>query len=151
MTELNRNDNDDFNGDNGFAQQDLNDNEIVNQEELNEDNFLTVERPEIILRPEVIFAIQEELKEIDENELSLSDDAEKDLLTILESKILSEEEAENLSEDAEDDVLDGVNDSVIVPRQKDEQHCQRCWLLVRSSAPRCPIHDDDCPIFKDVG
>ncbi|HRE02289.1 MAG TPA: hypothetical protein PLV68_13385, partial [Ilumatobacteraceae bacterium] len=32
------------------------------------------------------------------------------------------------------------------PKRSDEQLCPSCFLLVRNSAPTCPIGDDDCPI-----
>lgn len=86
--------------------------------------------------------------EEDENELVLPDDAEEDLLTILESKINSE-----LAEQEEQEVQTSSDDSqefLIMPKRVDEQHCQRCWLLVRKGAPKCPVHDDDCPIFSSA-
>ena len=33
------------------------------------------------------------------------------------------------------------------PKQQNEQLCPTCFLLVRPSAPNCPVGDDDCPIF----
>jgi len=86
--------------------------------------------------------------EEDENELVLPDDAEEDLLTILESKINSE-----LVEQEEQEFQTSSDDSqefMIMPKRVDEQHCQRCWLLVRRGAPKCPVHDDDCPVFSSA-
>ena len=34
------------------------------------------------------------------------------------------------------------------PKQQNEQLCSTCFLLVKSSAPNCPVGDDDCPIFS---
>ena len=34
------------------------------------------------------------------------------------------------------------------PKRADEQLCPSCFLLVRASAPACPVGDDDCPIFS---
>ena len=36
----------------------------------------------------------------------------------------------------------------LLPKQQDEQLCPSCFLLVRASAPNCPVGDDDCPIFS---
>jgi len=91
-------------------------------------------------------------EDLDENELVLPDDAEADLLTILESKI----HAESLEDqdDIEESLSHNDEDSIAVllkPRRSDEEHCQTCWLLVRKTAPKCPEHRDDCSIFKNVG
>lgn len=87
--------------------------------------------------------------EEDENELSLPDDAEEDLLTILQGKINSE----LVEQEQEEEALTSTDDShefLIMPKRIDEQHCQRCWLLVRKGAPKCPVHDDDCPVFSSA-
>ena len=34
------------------------------------------------------------------------------------------------------------------PKRADEQLCPNCFLLVRASAPACPVGDDACPIFS---
>jgi hypothetical protein len=88
----------------------------------------------------------------DENELVLPDDAEADLLTILESKIHAEslEDDEDLEVSASSDDSDTI-EALLNPRRPDEQHCQVCWLLVRRTAPKCPEQRDDCTIFKSVG
>ena len=88
----------------------------------------------------------------DENELVLPDDAEADLLTILESKIHAEslEDDEDLEVSALPDDSDTIQ-ALLKPRRPDEQHCQVCWLLVRRTAPKCPEQRDDCTIFKNVG
>jgi hypothetical protein len=85
----------------------------------------------------------------DENELRLPDDAEADLLTILENKIRAESKVEEEEEvEDSDESSDLADEPIFMPRKTDEQHCQRCWLLVRKGAPKCPVHDDDCPIFS---
>lgn len=138
MTNLKQND------DNDFAQEEPNDADIFRQPEFEEDESLVVEES----APSVESSNNQD--ESDENDLDFSDEAEEDLLTILEHKINSEKDAE-VVEVMEDDSIENTNDAIIIPRQKNEQHCQRCWMLVRNNAPRCPAHDDDCPIFQGVG
>ena len=45
------------------------------------------------------------------------------------------------------DRVKGEGGERLMPKQQDEQLCSSCFLLVRSSAPNCPVGDDDCPIF----
>jgi hypothetical protein len=92
------------------------------------------------------------VEDSDENELILPDDAEADLLTILESKIHAESLEDE--EDMEQSLSHNDEDSIaalLKPRRSDEEHCQTCWLLVRRTAPKCPEQRDDCTIFKSVG
>lgn len=138
MTNLNQND------DNDLAQEEPNDADIFRQPEFEEDESSVVEESAPSVEP------SNNQDESNENDLDFSDEAEEDLLTILEHKINSEENTE-VVETIEDDSTANIDDAIIIPRQKDEQHCQRCWMLVRSNAPRCPAHDDDCPIFQSVG
>ncbi len=49
--------------------------------------------------------------------------------------------------DDEPDVR-GEGGERLQPKQVDEQLCSSCFLLVRPSAPNCPVGDDDCPIFS---
>jgi hypothetical protein len=89
---------------------------------------------------------QDDDEDEDETGAFVSDDSEADLLTILQSKV----HAESIEEDNGECVLEEdefADQIVLIPRQIGEQHCQRCWLLVRTNAPKCPTHDDDCPIF----
>jgi len=143
MTELNQND------DTDLAQQNPDDEDILNQEEADEAG-----QDESLVQGtyQSSVVLEKEQDEGDDNELALSDDAEADLLTILQNKIHAEnKEEEDDSEAVEEDTVESTNDLLILPRKKDEQHCQRCWLLVRNTAPKCPVHDDDCPIFQVVG
>ncbi|NBR93174.1 MAG: hypothetical protein EBT46_06840, partial [Actinobacteria bacterium] len=76
----------------------------------------------------------------DENELATADDQEEDLLKILEDKLRTSDdfapEGEEPVSEA-DDSTDGT--PLIQPRRPDEDHCQQCFLLVRKSAPKCPV------------
>ena len=67
-------------------------------------------------------------EEVDENEMSGSDD-------------------ETAPVDIED-ATDGT--PLLQPRRPDEEHCQQCFLLVRKSAPKCPVDHDLCPLFPTV-
>jgi len=85
--------------------------------------------------------------DVDENEFASADDEEADLATILQEKLRS---GEDLPEDEvevvdTDDVTDGT--PLLQPRRPDEEHCQQCFLLVRKSAPKCPVDHDLCPMF----
>jgi len=84
----------------------------------------------------------------DENELATVDDEEADLATILQEKLRSGDDLPP-EEDGElmdgDDVTDGT--PLLQPRRPDEEHCQQCFLLVRKSAPKCPVDHDLCPLY----
>lgn len=86
------------------------------------------------------------------------DDIEEDLLSQLEailsphSLTLADESEDtpasprrsaNIKDDdeEEDESLGAVK-----PRQKDEVHCGRCYILVKATIGRCPVDDDSCPV-----
>lgn len=110
---------------------------ITDDERLNLDDDDEVEKPK-----------RKRSEDIDENELSGVDDEEADLATILAEKLRSSDE---LAPDDEvtvvdvDDPTDGT--PLLQPRRPDEDHCQQCFLLVRKSAPKCPVDHDLCPRF----
>lgn len=87
-------------------------------------------------------------EEADENEFSSIDDEEADLATILAEKLRSGDELPP-EDDVEvvdlEDATDGT--PLLQPRRPDEEHCQQCFLLVRKSAPKCPVDHDLCPLF----
>ncbi|RLE22894.1 MAG: hypothetical protein DRJ50_06980 [Actinobacteria bacterium] len=79
----------------------------------------------------------------DDDEL-LDDDVEEDLDKILKDRLVAaDDEAE-----ADAQPVRGAGGEQLQPKQRDEQLCSSCFLLVRSNAPNCPIGDDDCPIFS---
>jgi hypothetical protein len=41
----------------------------------------------------------------------------------------------------------GSSDEALQPKRADEILCSSCFLLVRQSAPTCPVGDDACPVF----
>ena len=84
----------------------------------------------------------------DDEDLLTADDVEADLDTILKDRLVSAEEA--AGEDDEDEEPEDRTDpgDRLQPKRADEQLCSNCFLLVRNSAPGCPVAaDDDCPIF----
>ena len=85
----------------------------------------------------------------DEEDLRTEDDVEADLDAILREKLTAAEESP-LEEDEEDVVVDDKTDGMerLQPRRPDETQCTQCFLLVRNSAPGCPVEDDACPLFK---
>lgn len=90
-------------------------------------------------------------EEVDENEMSGSDDEEADLATILADKLRSNDQLSPDDETAAVDVEDATDGTPLLqPRRADERHCQQCFLLVRNSAPKCPVDHDLCPLFPAV-
>jgi len=89
----------------------------------------------------------EEEEEEDDDDLVAPDDVEADLDRILKDRMVASED-ENEDEDEEapvddrGDTIDGLQ-----PKRADETLCSSCFLLVRSTAPGCPVEDDNCPIF----
>jgi len=84
----------------------------------------------------------------DEDDLRTEDDVEADLSSILQDKLASPQETAPEEEDevVGDDRTDGVER--LQPRRPDETQCSHCFLLVRQTAPGCPVEDDACPLFK---
>jgi hypothetical protein len=90
-------------------------------------------------------------EEVDENEMSGSDDEEADLATILADKLRSSDQLSPDDETAPVDIEDATDGTPLLqPRRADEEHCQQCFLLVRKSAPKCPVDHDLCPLFPTV-
>jgi hypothetical protein len=73
---------------------------------------------------------------------------EADLDTILKDRLVTAEEQNEEDEEAAevDDPRADPGDR-LQPKRSDEQLCSHCFLLVRATAPACPMGDDDCPIF----
>ena len=83
----------------------------------------------------------------DEEDLLTADDVEEDLDKILKDKLATEELAPEDEEEVEVDDR-SAGDDRLQPKRPDEQLCTSCFLLVRDSAPICPVGDDSCPIFS---
>ncbi len=85
-------------------------------------------------------------EDVDDNEMLSKEDVEADLASILQEKLASSDEFAPEDEVAEqEDFTDGT--PMLQPRRPDEEHCQQCFLLVRRSAPKCPVDHDLCPLF----
>ena len=84
----------------------------------------------------------------DDDDLITPDDVEEDLDKILKDRLASEDvDAEEEEEEVEDR---GSTDDGLQPKRPDEQLCTSCFLLVRESAPQCPVGDELCPIFSQL-
>ena len=83
----------------------------------------------------------------DEDEDMLApDDVEADLDTILKDRLVAADDEGD--EDEEEPEERGESADRLQPKRADEQLCPSCFLLVRQSAPMCPVGDDDCPLFS---
>lgn len=83
----------------------------------------------------------------DDEDLITPDDVEADLDTILKDRMVASEETP--AEEEEEEEFDDRGDSSdrLQPKRPDERLCGSCFLLVRESAPQCPVGDDSCPLF----
>lgn len=84
--------------------------------------------------------------EDDDDDLTTPDDVEADLDTILKDRLVAADEEGDEEEDEPEDRVDGADR--LQPKRADEELCPSCFLLVRRSAPMCPVGDDDCPMFS---
>jgi hypothetical protein len=84
----------------------------------------------------------------DDDDLRTEDDVEADLDSILRDKLTAADD-QPPEDDEEDAVVDDKTDGMerLQPRRPDETQCTQCFLLVRNSAPGCPVEDDACPLF----
>jgi hypothetical protein len=88
-----------------------------------------------------------EEEEDEDDDLLSPDDVEADLDRILKDRLVTtdDDNEEDEEEEEPEDRADGANR--LQPKRADEQLCPQCFLLVRASAPTCPVGDDACPIF----
>ena len=83
----------------------------------------------------------------DDDDIIAPDDVEADLDTILKDRLVAAED--DGAEDEEDEPEDRSESSDrLQPKRPDERLCPSCFLLVRNSAPICPVGDDECPLFS---
>ncbi len=85
-------------------------------------------------------------EEDEDDDLLSPDDVEADLDRILKDRMVTVEDEDEDEEVEPDERGEGADR--IQPKRPDEQLCPSCFLLVRASAPACPVGDDDCPIFS---
>lgn len=98
--------------------------------------------------PEVVARKAGTEDEDDDEDLRTEDDVEADLDAILREKLTAADETP-LDDDEEEVVVDDKTDGLerLQPRRPDEIQCTQCFLLVRKTAPGCPVEDDACPLF----
>jgi len=86
--------------------------------------------------------------EEDDDDLTTPDDVEEDLDKILKDRLVAADDVPIEDDDEEGEVDERNTDGDrLQPRQAGEEMCAQCFLLVRRSAPNCPVGDDACPIF----
>ncbi len=82
----------------------------------------------------------------DDDDVVAPDDVEEDLAEILKDRLASEDvPAEDEESEEVDDKTSGEDS--LQPKRADEVMCSSCFLLVRQSAPACPVGDEACPVF----
>jgi hypothetical protein len=81
----------------------------------------------------------------DDDDMVAPDDVEEDLASILKDRLASEDLP--AEEDEVVETEDRNADDALQPKKADEVQCTNCFLLVRNSAPSCPMGDDTCPLF----
>jgi len=92
-----------------------------------------------------------EEEEDDDDEILAPDDVEADLDRILKDRMVTSDEQDD---DDDDDATAtaaperGEDSGRLQPKRSDEVLCSSCFLLVRTSAPGCPVGDDACPVFS---
>jgi hypothetical protein len=84
--------------------------------------------------------------EDEDDDILSPDDVEADLDRILKDRMVAKEDEED---EDDDEVVEERTDAPdrLQPKRADETLCSNCFLLVRSTAPGCPVGDDDCPVF----
>jgi len=97
-------------------------------------------------------AVEDTLEEVEDPDADLrtEDDVEADLDSILKEKLTAADDTPLEDEEEDGVVVDDKTDGMerLQPRRPDEKQCAQCFLLVRNSAPGCPVEDDACPLFK---
>ena len=147
---------DDFAGDEESEPQELDESELEDEEAFGEDEEVFGEGDEVEedadededATPDTPLRRSTTDDDDDDDDMLTPDDVEADLDTILKDRLVSAEQA--AGEDDEDEEPEDRSDpgDRLQPKRPDEQLCSNCFLLVRNSAPGCPVGaDDDCPIF----
>ena len=126
------------------------DGDVLEIDGLEDDGFAVDEVIEIADDPDEI-PVESVTKKSsdDDDDMRTEDDVEADLDAILREKLTAADDSPP-EEDEEDVVVDDKTDGMerLQPRRPDENQCTQCFLLVRNSAPGCPVEDDACPLFK---
>lgn len=109
-----------------------------------------VEDPDAIIPATETSAKKTSDDDDDDDDLRTEDDVEADLDSILKEKLTAADDTPLEDDDEDGLVVDDKTDGMerLQPRRPDEKQCTQCFLLVRNSAPGCPVEDDACPLFK---
>jgi hypothetical protein len=86
-------------------------------------------------------------EEEDDEDLVDPDDVEADLDTILKDRLVAAEDTPDEDEEEVEPEERGEAGDRLQPKRADERLCPSCFLLVRRTAPACPMGDEDCPLF----
>ena len=86
-------------------------------------------------------------EEEDDEDLVDPDDVEADLDTILKDRLVAAEDTPDEDEEEAEPEERGEAGDRLQPKRADERLCPSCFLLVRRTAPSCPMGDEDCPLF----
>ena len=115
-----------------------------------EDTLEEVEDPDAIAVATDAVAKKASEDDDDDDDLRTEDDVESDLDSILKEKLTAADDTPLDDEEEDGVVVDDKTDGMerLQPRRPDEKQCAQCFLLVRNSAPGCPVEDDACPLFK---
>jgi len=84
--------------------------------------------------------------EDEDDDLLAPDDVEADLDTILKDRLVASDDEGNEDDEEPEDRSEQADR--LQPKRADERLCSNCFLLIRQSAPVCPVGDDDCPLFQ---
>ena len=139
----------------GPLEEDLDDDEAVFDPDLAEEAEESLEVAEVAVdedaeedgEPPRRAAVGEE--EEDDDDLVDPDDVEADLDTILKDRLVAAEDTPDEDEEEAEPEDRGETGDRLQPKRADEQLCPSCFLLVRRTAPACPMGaDEDCPLFS---
>ena len=86
--------------------------------------------------------------EEDDDDLVDPDDVEADLDTILKDRLVAADDSPDEDEEEAEPEERGDPGDRLQPKRADERLCPSCFLLVRRTAPSCPMGDEDCPLFS---
>ena len=92
-------------------------------------------------------SVPADAEEDDDDDIIAPDDVEADLDTILKDRLVAADDEGGEDEEEEPEDRSESSDR-LQPKRADEQLCPSCFLLVRNSAPICPVGDDECPLFS---
>ena len=137
-----------------LTDEDLDEEALVEDDEFGEiedpfdaDADVDVEEEEDEAEGPVRKSVTADAEEDDDDDIIAPDDVEADLDTILKDRLVAADDEGGEDEEEEPEDRSETGDR-LQPKRADEQLCPSCFLLVRNSAPICPVGDDECPLFS---